>query len=255
MLQHGAYTLLLDACYDRERFPTMDEAIEWTWASSPAEVEAVQFVLSRFFTLVDGVYLQARIQEELAEFEERSATNSRIARERETKRREKSTKRGQSVNDSPPDYHESPPTHYPLPTTQEPINKGKRKRKPPVERPEEVSEQTWTDWMALRETKRAPVTQTVITSAKREADKANMPLENFLQIWCARGSQGLEAAWLTDSERGRNRVESFYERDQRLKAEEMSKWAPGVAKKPINFANPFDFIDMEAPNVLAIEGD
>ena len=54
MLEHGAYTLLLDACYDRERFPTLDEAIEWTWARTDAEIEAVKFVLARFFTLEDG---------------------------------------------------------------------------------------------------------------------------------------------------------------------------------------------------------
>ena len=66
MLQHGAYTLLIDACYDREQFPTMDEAIDWTWASSTAEIEAVQFVLSKFFDLsADGRYVQSRIEEEL----------------------------------------------------------------------------------------------------------------------------------------------------------------------------------------------
>ena len=27
MLQHGSYTLLIDACYDREQFPTLEEAI------------------------------------------------------------------------------------------------------------------------------------------------------------------------------------------------------------------------------------
>ena len=41
MIEHGAYTLLLDACYDRERFPTLEEAIEWTWARTPEEVAAV----------------------------------------------------------------------------------------------------------------------------------------------------------------------------------------------------------------------
>ena len=51
MLQHGSYTLLIDACYDREAFPTIEEAIEWTWASSDLEVEAVKFVLGRFFTI------------------------------------------------------------------------------------------------------------------------------------------------------------------------------------------------------------
>ena len=51
MLQHGAYTLLIDSCYDREIFPTLEQALEWTWASTEAEVDAVKFVLSRFFEL------------------------------------------------------------------------------------------------------------------------------------------------------------------------------------------------------------
>lgn len=71
MLQHGAYNLLIDACYDREQFPTRDEAIDWAWASSPDEIAAVEFVLSRFFDLQDdGRYVQKRIEEELAAYSE-----------------------------------------------------------------------------------------------------------------------------------------------------------------------------------------
>jgi uncharacterized protein YdaU (DUF1376 family) len=113
MLQHGAYTLLLDACYDREQFPTREEAIDWLWASSTAEIEAVDFVLSKFFHLVDGRFVQNRIQEELAEYHEKSQNNKRIAQEREAKRREKSTKRAPVVN-------EPPPNQEPLTTNQEP---------------------------------------------------------------------------------------------------------------------------------------
>lgn len=102
MLQHGSYTLLLDACYDREKFPTLDEAIEWTWASTEEEVEAVTFVLKKFFVLEDGVYVQNRIREELENFHNNSETNKRIAIEREAKRKSKSTDREQSVNESPP---------------------------------------------------------------------------------------------------------------------------------------------------------
>lgn len=69
MLQHGAYTLLIDSCYDREQFPTLEDAIEWTWASTTEEIEAVKFVLSKFFTLKDAVYVQKRIQEEIAEYD------------------------------------------------------------------------------------------------------------------------------------------------------------------------------------------
>lgn len=66
MLQHGAYNLLIDACYDRERFPTKEEAIDWAWASTADEVEAVEFVLRRFFDLQDdGTYMQKRVAEEI----------------------------------------------------------------------------------------------------------------------------------------------------------------------------------------------
>lgn len=115
MLQHGAYTLLIDACYDREQFPTMDEAIDWTWASSTAEIEAVQFVLTKFFTLMpDGRYVQSRIEEELRDYQEMAAKNKRIAEERETNRKGKPTNRARTVN-------ETPPNQEPLTINQEPL--------------------------------------------------------------------------------------------------------------------------------------
>lgn len=71
ILQHGVYNLLIDSCYDRERFPTLDDAIDWTWASTKEEVEAVEFVLKKFFEIDDsGVYVQGRIQEEINEYHE-----------------------------------------------------------------------------------------------------------------------------------------------------------------------------------------
>ena len=97
MLQHGSYTLLMDACYDREQFPTREEAIDWTWASSAAEIEAVDFVLSKFFDLEDGFYVQTRIRDELAEYRGKAITNKRIADEREAKRKEEVTNRARTV--------------------------------------------------------------------------------------------------------------------------------------------------------------
>lgn len=83
--------------------------------------------------------------------------------------------------------------------------KPKRRKADPctVERPDCVESQTWDDWLALRKAKKAAVTKTVLNAAWREAAKAEISLEAFLQVWCFRGSQGLEAAWLTPAERGR----------------------------------------------------
>lgn len=114
MLQHGAYTLLIDSCYDRERFPTLEDAIEWTWASSKEELEAVEFVLRRFFVLEDGVYVQSRIKEEIAEYHAKSSTNKRIAEDREAKRKATNTTRTRNVHASSPDVHEAPPNQEPV---------------------------------------------------------------------------------------------------------------------------------------------
>jgi hypothetical protein len=81
--------------------------------------------------------------------------------------------------------------------------KPKRQKQPAcaIQCPAGVDAQTWADWLALRKAKRAPVTQTVLDGANGEAQKAGMTLEEFLRVWCRRGSQGLEAAWLRPEER------------------------------------------------------
>jgi uncharacterized protein YdaU (DUF1376 family) len=184
MLQHGAYTLLLDSCYDRERFPTLQEAIEWAWASTEAEVEAVKFVLSRFFTLdKDGCHVQDRILQELLEYHAKSDTNKRIAIERETKRKEKRTNREQYVNEPPPN--------------QEPItNNHKPKNTNTVAPPEGVTEMVWQDWLKLRKAKKAAVTQTALDGIQREADKAGVSLQTVLETCCERGWTGFKAEWM-----------------------------------------------------------
>lgn len=124
MLEHGAYTLLLDACYDRERFPTRDEAIDWCWARTAEEVAAVVFVLSKFFILEDGRYVQARIQEEIAAYQAVALKNKEIAEKREADKRAKregnSTNRAQVSTVRAPVVHEPAPNQEPITNNQEP---------------------------------------------------------------------------------------------------------------------------------------
>lgn len=97
-----------------------------------------------------------------------------------------------SVSSPTPTLGEMPSASAPAP---------RAARTPPPTRPEGVGEQVWTDWLALRKAKKAPVTDTVLSSAKDEAAKAGLTLEAFLRVWCARGSQGLQADWLRPNER------------------------------------------------------
>lgn len=121
MLEHGAYTMLIDSCYDRERFPTMDDAIDWTWARTAEEIDAVKFILNKFFVLDGELYVQSRIQDELDAYHKMGETNTRIALEREASRRlkkqgvnESSTKREQSVNEAPPNQEPRTKNQEPL---------------------------------------------------------------------------------------------------------------------------------------------
>lgn len=96
---------------------------------------------------------------------------------------------------------ESSTDHRP-PNTGEEKEKAARKRAaPPPDRPDGVDPQTWADWLALRKSKAAPVTPTVLAGAAAEAGKAGMTLDAFLRVWCTRGSQGLQADWLRPHER------------------------------------------------------
>lgn len=120
MLEHGAYTLLMDAIYDRETFPTLEEALDWAWARDDAEVAAIKFVLSKFFTLDGDRYVQKRIQDELDSYKAKAETNARIAKDREAKRKSKHEP-SRNVHEACEEKHEPSPNHKPLTNNQEPI--------------------------------------------------------------------------------------------------------------------------------------
>lgn len=80
-------------------------------------------------------------------------------------------------------------------------SKATSKRTPSFSKPDDIEQQTWDDWCQLRKAKKATVTQTVLNGARNEAGKAGVTIEEFLQIWCRRGSQGLEASWLRTDEK------------------------------------------------------
>jgi len=117
-----------------------------------------------------------------------------------------------------------------------------------VERPEDVSEQVWKDWVQLRKSKRTTASLTAIDGAREEAAKANLSLEGFLKVWVRRGSQGLEADWLRPNERGAASPtgETPYQRQMR---ERMQQAAPGVAARGPGAPN--NVIDLEAIDVTA----
>ena len=88
----------------------------------------------------------------------------------------------------------------------------KKERATSVACPPDVDQQIWDDWKQLRKAKKAPVTETVVSSARQEASKANMSFSDFLTVWCARGSQGLQAEWLKPEEKNLSKTGQMNQR-------------------------------------------
>lgn len=89
------------------------------------------------------------------------------------------------------------PVPVPVPTTRAPArDKPKAPKRPAVERPEDVSEQTWADWLAHRKAKRATVTATVLSKLRSEAQRAGVTLDEAMATCAANGWQGFNAEWL-----------------------------------------------------------
>jgi uncharacterized protein YdaU (DUF1376 family) len=203
MIEHGAYTLLMDACYDREQFPTLEQAYDWCWARTDDEKAAVRFVLEKFFFCQDGIYSQSRIQEEIARFHENSSINARIAREREEKRR---TNRERTVNGQDTNRHLTN-NHKPITNNQEKTIR----RQAALSCPEGVKEQVWKDFLATR---KAALTETALAIIVKEAGKAGWSLESALQECTVRGWRGFKADWVKEKTFGSNKQEDLEARNR-----------------------------------------
>ena len=100
----------------------------------------------------------------------------------------------------------------PVTNNQKPLTTNHKEKATGVACPPDVEQQVWDDWKQLRKAKKAPVTETVVNSARKEAGKAGMSFSDFLTVWCARGSQGLQADWLKPEEKNLSKTGQMNQR-------------------------------------------
>lgn len=98
MLEHGAYTLLLDRYYTTEQGIPADQAHRVCRARTRDEKEAVDTVLAEFFTLRDGVHYQKRVDAEIERYSE-SAPDREAKRENERERQRRARERRKELFD------------------------------------------------------------------------------------------------------------------------------------------------------------
>jgi uncharacterized protein YdaU (DUF1376 family) len=156
--------------------------------------ECIATVLQEYFERTEIGWIHHRADKEIAKTGEKSEKASASAKARWNRAKDANALQAQS---------ESNATHNTEHITQDtkPKKKATKVAATVVACPDGVGEEVWRDWLQLRKAKNAPVTQTVVNSATKEAEKAGISLNAFLTIWCARGSQGLQAEWLKTNER------------------------------------------------------
>ena len=188
-----AYRRLLDWYYLHES-PIPDDIPEIArQIRMRTHTESIAIVLQEFFELTKKGWSSVRANREIAKTGEKSAKASASAKARWNKDSDANALQTQSEGNATQDTRH---------ITQDIKHNTQRKEKATVVAcPPDVDQQIWDDWKQLRKAKKAPVTETVVNSARKEAAKANMAFSDFLSVWCARGSQGLQADWLKPDER------------------------------------------------------
>jgi uncharacterized protein YdaU (DUF1376 family) len=175
-----AYRRLLDMYYDTEDPIPIDT--DWVARRLRLDSHVIVSVLKDMFVLSELGWHHARCDKEISVYKGFSDAGKRGA-----------AKRWGKAGDSPPI---TPPiatnNHKPLTNNHKP-NKI-------IQTPDGVSSDVWDSFVAQRKASRAVITESVIKSIQREANKAGWTLEQALAECAARGWRGFKADWVIEKQ-------------------------------------------------------
>ena len=185
-----AFRRLLDLYYTQEKpIPNKTQEVARR-IRMPKSIEAIQIVLEEFFMfdMENDCWRHKRCDETIAAYQLKAERN------REIGKLGGRPKANQVVTQT---VSKDNPNQEPITNNQKPI----KEKVAVAPRPDDVSENVWNDWVALRKKKGTTISQTAIDGAREEAAKIGWTLQQFLVEWCTRGSQGLKADWIKPAEK------------------------------------------------------
>lgn len=180
--EEAAYFRLIFFYYDSER-PILDDDLVMVFRKCRIPVDLGRSVIDEFFLFSPDLkaWTHKRCDTELARYKAKQEQASRAGKASATSRfNARSTPVQPIIN------------HKSLIKNQESIKEKPTK----VGTPDGVSESVWADFVALRNSKKAKITQTAVKGLIREANKAQIPLEDAIRICCERGWAGFRADWI-----------------------------------------------------------
>lgn len=182
-----AYRRMIDLYYMTEQPFNDSSTIARRIRSS---VETVESILHEFFEFCDDdCWHSKRVDEEIAKYHSRLDQASKAGKASAEAR---FNKRSTSVQ---------------LTKNQEPLTKNHIKT---IQAPEGVSIEVWNDFVLQRKKSRAVISETVIKSIGKEAQKAGWSLEQALAECSARGWRGFKAEWVKQEPKKEAKMSNFW---------------------------------------------
>jgi len=176
-----AYRRLLDMYYDTENQIPLDT--QWVAKRLRLDCEVVKTVLQDMFKLTETGWHHGRCETVIEQYHamaEKNRANGRLG----------GRKKNPVASDSQP-IVKATINDKPITNNDKPIK---------IQAPDGVSSDVWESFVAQRKASRAVITETVIKSIQREANKAGWTLEQALAECAARGWRGFKAEWVTEKQ-------------------------------------------------------
>ena len=184
LLEDLAYRRLLDTYYLHEQPLNADSTMVARQIGMREHADVVDAILNEFFELVDGYFVNLRADKEIQAFKGKIEQASRAGKASAERR---SNARSTDVQ---PNIKQEPLT----------IKQETKNTATVVAPPDGVSQSVWSDFVKQRKAKKAPVSETVITKIRNQAEKAGWSLEDALAEICARGWTGFNAEWVKEKQ-------------------------------------------------------
>jgi uncharacterized protein YdaU (DUF1376 family) len=252
LLEHGAYTRLMDVYYTRESAIPEAEAMRLIGARTKEERAAVLAVLREFFVQEEGGdWIQTRCEREIDRFKDKQRKAKASADARWSAHRPQSVGNANASADAMRTHCEgnAPRARPQTPDTSNQEKDPPAPRVPPWAPPAWMPVEAWTAFVSMRKAKgkRAPFTDAARDGIVLALDKLRAAGHDpgaVLQESVVNGWSGVFPTKVA----GQPRQQSFRERDDAQARAEVSRWTGGI----LGAEPAADFIDMEAPNATAL---
>lgn len=218
--EHGAYLLLLFSYWQTGK-PLRSDRLASVARLSNERWANVEQTLKEFFHVSKGIWTHFRVEADLAKVDSKTKKNSEAGKLSAKARAlaKQALEEAQSTNvatDVEQTYQRNV-NHARSGDTDTDTDTKQDQKHCAENKPEraktinakslvamDVPEQIAKDWLAVRKTKRAPLTQTALEGVKREADKAGKTLAQAIEIAARNSWAGYKASWIEDQGYGQN---------------------------------------------------